>query len=169
MTQNKAKAAESAHAASAAEHLELQSYLPYRLSLTAEYMSRYLAGVYGERFGLSQNEWRVMHILSEGPAQSTQDVIALTSLDRLRVSRAAIRLEDKGLIARAAHPADQRAHLLQLTAKGRRTYAEIVPFAHEFQKYLAETLTAAEWQTLDRSLDKLNAALIARIPAQPEE
>jgi DNA-binding MarR family transcriptional regulator len=158
MRQNKDRD-EAVQAAGTDGHLALDTYLPFRFSVIAERTSRHLAREYETRFGLGQYEWRIMHVLSEGAARSTQEVIALTSLDRLRVSRAAIRLEDKGLIERAAAPGDQRAHLLRLTAKGRKIYRQIVPIARAFQARLAEALTPSQRDSLAAILDRLDAVL----------
>ncbi|MDO7840789.1 MarR family winged helix-turn-helix transcriptional regulator [Sphingomonas immobilis] len=122
-------------------------------------MSRTLARRYRQRHGLRRPEWRVMHILHEGGVMTTQQVIERTSLDRLRVSRAAIKLEDRGLIARVTRPDDARGHLMQLTPRGQGMVAEILPEARDFQRYLREILTEQEWQGLDGALTKLTAAL----------
>lgn len=100
-----------------------------------------------------------MHILHEGGVITTQQVIERTSLDRLRVSRAAIKLEERGLIARAVRPDDARAHLLQLTPDGQAMVADILPDVEVFQRDLHALLTEKELKSLDSALNKLAAAL----------
>jgi DNA-binding MarR family transcriptional regulator len=139
----------------AAPPLILRDFLPYRISVVAEAVSRLFAARYEQRFGLSIPEWRVMAVLGEGAPQSTQAVIGRTGMDRVRVSRAVIRLADKGLLDRAAHPRDQRAQMLSLSRRGRAVYDEIVPLAREMQARLADALTEAERGQLDRILAKL--------------
>ena len=152
--------------APAKEPLSLGSFLPYRFSVVAECLSRLFAEHYERRFGISIPEWRLMAVLGEHAPQSTQEVITRTEMDRVRVSRAAIRLEDKGLIARKTHPHDQRAHLLSLTRKGLAMYRQIVPLARQLQRELETEFSTDEIQALDRILTKLQARLTELAPGE---
>ncbi|WP_376095843.1 MarR family winged helix-turn-helix transcriptional regulator [Roseomonas sp. CCTCC AB2023176] len=139
----------------ARQPLILGDFLPYRLSVVTEAVSRLFAQRYEERFGLSIPEWRVMAVVGEAPPRATQEVIERTGMDRVKVSRAAIRLADKGLLARQADPADARAHLLSLTEQGEATYRAIVPLARDLHAALAAGLTEEEQAALDRILGKI--------------
>ena len=142
--------------ANAADALALGRFLPYRLSVLAEAVSRAFARHYERRFGVTIPEWRIMAVLGEGP-RATQEVIERTRMDRAKVSRAAIRLEDKGLIARAPRPGDQRAHTLELSGRGLAVYRQIVPMAHALQAELVQALGADELRAFEAVLDKLQA------------
>ena len=145
--------------------LRLADFLPYRLSVVGEAVSRAFADRYEAEFGLSIPEWRVMAILGEGPALSTQSVIARSEMDRVKVSRAVISLVAKALVARTPHPQDQRAQILRLAPEGLALYRRIVPRAHGLQAELAESLTPEEQRVLDTVLHKLHrraAALMGR-------
>ncbi|WP_040613875.1 MarR family winged helix-turn-helix transcriptional regulator [Teichococcus cervicalis] len=137
--------------------LRLEDFLPYRLSVAAEAVSGLFAARYQQRFGLSIPEWRVVAVLGQQGEATTQAVIERTAMDRVRVSRAVIRLEDKGLLERRAVPGDQRARVLRLSRRGRATYAEIVPLARALHASLAMALTEAEQQALGVLLDKIGA------------
>jgi DNA-binding MarR family transcriptional regulator len=135
--------------------LILQDFLPYRLSVVTEAVSSLFAMRYQERFGLSIPEWRVVAVVGQHGRLSTQQVIEHTAMDRVRVSRAVIRLADKGVLDRRPHPQDQRAQLLQLSRQGRAVYAQIVPLALDLQAALSTALTAAEQQQLGTILEKI--------------
>jgi len=137
--------------------LRLAEFLPYRISVAAESVSRAFAARYEAEFGLSIPEWRVMAVLGEGEALSTRQVIARTEMDRVKVSRAVIRLADKGLVARAAPPGDQRARVLRLAPEGEALYRRIAPRAHALQAELAEALSPAEIAALGAVLERLRA------------
>ena len=141
--------------------LALHGFLPYRLSVLSEIVSRAFARHYQQRFGIGIAEWRVMAVLGEDPAQSTQDVIERTQMDRVRVSRAVIRLADKGLLTRAPRPGDKRAQVLSLSRQGAVAYQAIVPLAQRLQHALARSLTREEAAALDHLLAKLQAGAIA--------
>jgi DNA-binding MarR family transcriptional regulator len=138
-----------------AEPLVLQDFLPYRLSVVTEAVSSLFATCYQERFGLSIPEWRVVAVVGQQSGASTQEVIERTDMDRVRVSRAVIRLADKGLLDRVQHPRDQRAQLLRLSRQGRAVYRQIVPLAREMQAALSSALTEAEQQQLGMILEKI--------------
>jgi len=76
-------------------------------------------------------------------------------MDRVKVSRAAIRLADKGLIARTSQPGDQRAHSLKLSRRGFAMYRQIVPFAHALQAELVQALGKDELRGFDDIIGKL--------------
>ena len=135
--------------------LILGEFLPYRLSVLAESVSRAFAQHYERRFGISIPEWRVVAVLGERSPSSTQEVIGRTRMDRVKVSRAAIRLEDKGLIARTPVPGDQRAHNLRLSRRGLVMYRQIVPIAHALQGELLRALGGKEGREFDDSVGKL--------------
>lgn len=139
------------------EPLILGEFLPYRLSVVTEAVSRLFAERYEARFGITIPEWRVLAVVGEAPPRSTQQVIERTGMDRVKVSRAAIRLADKGLLARRADPGDARAHLLSLTRKGEATYRAIVPLAREIQAALAAGFTPEEEALLGTLLGKIGA------------
>lgn len=141
---------------SPSEPLRLAEFLPYRISVAAESVSRAFANRYEAEFGLSIPEWRLMAVLGDEGRLSTQALIARTEMDRVKVSRAVIRLADKGLIDRTSHPEDQRAQLLSLSAKGQALYQQIVPRALALQGELAGALTPAELSALSRILDKVH-------------
>lgn len=136
--------------------LRLAEFLPYRLSVAGETVSRAFADRYEAEFDLSIPEWRVMAILGEGAPLTTQEVIARTEMDRVKVSRAVIRLAAKELIARAPYPGDQRAQVLRLAPRGLALYRRIVPRARALQAELAEALTDEERRALDTILHKLH-------------
>lgn len=147
--------------ASDAVPLVLGEFLPYRLSVVAEEVSRLFATRYEAEFGLSIGEWRVLAVLGELAPRSTQQVIEKTGMDRVRVSRAAIRLADKGLVERSRLPGDARARLLRPSARGRAVYRRIVPLARDMQAALTEALTLQEQGQLDAILRKLAARAAA--------
>ncbi len=137
--------------------LALGAFLPYRLSIVSEIVSRVFAAHYAERFNITISEWRVIAVLGESGPLSTQGVIERTQMDRVRVSRAVIRLADKGLIDRQPQPNDQRAQVLELSPRGLAIYRDIVPLAFSLQAELVQLLTPHEGEMLDRLLTKLQA------------
>ena len=127
--------------------LQLDDFLPFRLSYTSNLVSERIARSYEALFGLKIPEWRLIAVIAEGQGTTQQDIGGRTRMDKVTVSRAAIALFERGLITRAPNPADGRSHLLTLTAAGHTLYAQIAPKALEleaaiFGQFGAEELAA---------------------------
>jgi len=132
--------------------LELDRFLPFRLSVLSNTVSTAIAGAYHERFRLSIPEWRVMAVLANNPGLSAAEVAQRTAMDKVAVSRAVASLLKQRRIARQLARADRRRSLLQLTASGRRVYSQVVPFALAYERALIEPLSARERAAVDRAL-----------------
>lgn len=141
--------------AAAAPPLELETFFPYRLALLAQAVSQSMSQVYGERFDLSRDEWRVLAALAQASPIRTAAVIERTTLDKVSVSRALQRLQGKALVARETDPDDARGYLVRLLPSGRTLLRRIVPMVQERERFLLDTLDPAERAALDAALDKL--------------
>lgn len=135
--------------------LELDRFLPYRLSVLANTMSVAIAAAYAERFGLSIPEWRVMAVLAQEPGLSAAEVASRTAMDKVAVSRAVASLARTRRIERAQAESDRRRSRLQLTPKGAAVYREVVPFALAYEEAVLSGLPARARQKLDVLLDDL--------------
>ncbi len=138
--------------------LELDDFLPYRLSVLSNTVSEAIAGAYSQRFGLSIPEWRVLAVLGQMSDISAKQVTERTAMDKVRVSRAVALLVQKGHIECRTHPRDRRYSILRHSAAGRTIYERIVPLARAYERKLLDILTVGERKTLDRLLAKLKIA-----------
>lgn len=155
----KAEAAKAeARGAAGGASLELETFLPYRLSVLSNRVSSRIARSYEKRFGLTIPEWRVMAVLGRFPGLTAAEVTERTAMDKVQVSRAVARLMASGRIEQKTVDGDRRARHLFLSAAGRLDHGEIVPLAREMERQLAATLTPAERSQLDGILEKLLAA-----------
>lgn len=135
--------------------LQLDRFLPYRLSVLSNLVSSAIAGSYSARFGISIPEWRVMAVLAMQPDLSAAEVAERTAMDKVAVSRAVSSLLDKGRIERSVSPGDRRRSMLKLSAVGIRIYREVVPLALRYEQTLIDVLDTADRQALERILDTL--------------
>jgi DNA-binding MarR family transcriptional regulator len=146
-----------AHAA-AEERLALDNYLPYRLSVASNAVSRLIARAYEDRFGLTIPQWRLMAVLAEDGALTPGALVARTAMDKVTISRAAQGLLRRHLIGRDAHEADGRSHRLSLTAEGGRLHTDIAPLALAYEAALLSGLAPGEVAALKLLLKRLEAA-----------
>jgi DNA-binding MarR family transcriptional regulator len=141
--------------------LKLDQFLPYRLSIASNAVSDAVATAYRSLFGLRIPEWRLITVLAEGGNMSQQALCGRTRMDKVTVSRAAIALAERGVIARASNPEDQRSHLLTLTAAGLALYEQIAPKALELETRIFAGFTAEECEQLRIMLSRVEAAVEA--------
>lgn len=143
----------------------LETFVPYRLSVLTNIVSRTIARLYGERFGLSIPEWRVMAVLGRFAPLSASDVCARTAMDKVRVSRAVDRLRRASLVEQAIDSRDRRRSRLRLSRSGHRMHDAIVPMAQAAEALFLDGLSPAERRTLDRLLSRLTERALAIAPS----
>lgn len=140
---------------------ELDVFLPYRLAVASSHVSREFAALYRKEFGISIPEWRILAHLSQMDEASVRDIHERVDMDKSKVSRAAARLEQAGLVRKLANPDDRRLVALSLTPKGRNLICRIKPVALAFQERLharlgdvAPALTAGLDRLIDHTADR---------------
>ena len=137
--------------------IELEHFLPYRISVLANVMSTAIAAAYEQRFGLTIPEWRVIAVLTRYPGLSAREVAEKSRMDAVAVSRAVNRLLRAGRLRRAIAAQDRRRSVLQVSDAGAAVYREVAPLALEFERGLRESISVAEAAQLDRVLAVLTA------------
>ena len=149
--------------------LELERFLPYRLSLLSNTISQAIAREYEARFGLSVTQWRVLAVLGRYSGLSAGEVAERVAMDKVAVSRAVAGLIADGRIRRGVDALDRRRSVLALTPRGRRIYQQVAPRALQYEQELLRVLDADERQWLERVLDKLHGHGLAALRAIPLE
>ena len=145
------------------ETLNLDRFLPYRLSFTSNLVSGAIARTYQALFGLRIPEWRLIAVIAEAGEITQQAIGARTRMDKVTVSRAAASLVERGLLERAANRADRRSHLLRLTAGGTELYARIAPKALELEARIFGGFEEEELQCLTALLARIDAVTLAAL------
>ena len=152
----KAKTRDVAPPAGDPDGFRLEDFLPYRLSVAANRISRVFARRYSGHFGLSIPEWRVLATIGRFGTLSPSAVGEWTAMDKVKVSRAAASLVARGLLRQLPDPNDGRGRLLRLTRKGASVHKGVVPLARELEASLAQGMGRSEWAALNRALVRLN-------------
>jgi DNA-binding MarR family transcriptional regulator len=138
---------------------DLETFLPYRLSVTTNRVSRAFAAHYEQEFGISIPEWRVIAVLGAFAPLSSNEICERTAMDKAKVSRAVAGLLKAGAIEREAHGTDQRLIQLTLSRKGRRIYEAVIPRARAIEAEVTRGLSKADVAALHRILDRVGAQL----------
>jgi DNA-binding MarR family transcriptional regulator len=104
--------------------------------------------------GLTNGQFSLLMSLNRPQPPGMAAVASLLGMDRTTLTAVLKALRRRGLVKVSADPADGRARLMTLTAKGRRLLARAVPV-------WKETHTAAEALLRDDDLDRLRNNLRA--------
>ncbi|MGA9252227.1 MAG: MarR family winged helix-turn-helix transcriptional regulator [Roseobacter sp.] len=134
---------------------DLTHFVPYLLNQASELVSAQFQPNYRDRYGMLRTEWRVLFHLGHRGNMTAKDICSEAILHKTKVSRAVNALQSKGFLNRQVNPDDRRVELLSLTCKGQSAFDDLSGAAAQFEKGLAEQLTAAELEHLRRLLLKL--------------
>jgi DNA-binding MarR family transcriptional regulator len=145
----------ASHAGHGHASLDLEHFLPYRLSVLSNRVSQTISGLYHQRFGLAVTEWRIMAVLGRYPELSAVEVAERTAMDKVAVSRAVARLLQRGFLQRDTHGGDRRRSVLALSEAGYAVYDQVAPMTLECERQLLTHLSADERAQLDAILLKL--------------
>ncbi|MEW5836619.1 MAG: MarR family transcriptional regulator [Pseudomonadota bacterium] len=135
--------------------LELEHFLPYRLSILSNTVSQGIADDYQRLYDLSMTEWRVMAVLARFEGLSAREVADRTAMDKVAVSRALARLVEAGRVSRHMADNDKRRSVLDLTEAGWAIHDVVAPMARAREQALLDKLNAEERTWLMRILDRL--------------
>jgi DNA-binding MarR family transcriptional regulator len=106
------------------------------------------------RFGVKSTDLRILVMLGAYQPISVNEVSRRAHIDKAWISRSLRGLMRRKLVAKTAHPSDNRASLLSLTGQGEKLLREITPVAQEYQRQL---LQGQRLQDVERVLDLLSA------------
>lgn len=135
--------------------LRLAEFTPYRIVALGRRLSEELGDAYRNE-GLTIPEWRVIAAVAQAPSVAARDVVAMTPMDKMAVSRAVTALEEKGLIERQTAE-DRRVAALRLTANGETVYQRVAAIALRYEDRLLRRLSPADRKAFLDGLEALEA------------
>ena len=131
----------------------LEEFLPYRLSIAANTVSKRIAKTYAP-YKLSRTQWRVMAVLASSDKMTAQSVADKTGMDKTTVSRAVGKMLERDLVKRGASEQDGRSAPLSLSVEGRAVFEKIAPVALRQEQELKDMFSCADLKTFISFLDK---------------
>ncbi|MGB1299399.1 MAG: MarR family winged helix-turn-helix transcriptional regulator [Psychrobium sp.] len=141
------------------QHLDLENFFPYQFSILAQQMSEYIAQIYRQQYGLSRFEWRALAAIAQQSDITAKDIMQITRLDKMQVSRAIAKLSDSGYVTQIASQTDRRSSTLSLSKEGQALYEEIVPQVLTREQELLSHLTQQERNAYTSITHKLSQML----------
>ena len=136
---------------------DVREFLPYLLNQAAEAASLEFQNVYRDRYGMLRNEWRVLFHLGIYGRMTASDIGARAKMHKTKISRAVQRLAERRYLVRQRDEADRRVEHLDLTALGRKVYADLRATARDYDAALVEGMSQADVDRLKAQLVQLAA------------
>ncbi|QGP81037.1 MarR family transcriptional regulator [Sphingobium sp. CAP-1] len=107
------------------------------------------------RYKISLNEFRLLMLLGRYPSSASHELVEMTGVNPMSVSRAVAALQKHGRITVERDPANKRRKILVLTDEGQRLYRLMRPQTDKVATYLVSDLATGEVDTLNQYLDTL--------------
>jgi MarR family transcriptional regulator, organic hydroperoxide resistance regulator len=133
---------------------QLETHVFYWFSRILSRRNRALNGEL-RSFELDYPRWRVMAVLNQHPGCSMQQLAEQTGVDRTTLAHTAALMERQGLLTRQARKTDRRSIVLNLTPRGRKLLARILPTVLAHSSQSLSDFTAAEIGTLFKLLRRM--------------
>lgn len=152
---------DSAITSSLPGEFELESFLPYRLSLLTNTISQGMAESYRNRHRISVTEWRVMAVLGRFPGLTASEVVGRTAMDKVAIHRAVKNLIRRKLLLKNTDRKDRRKRRLYISpGPGQAVLEEVIPLARKYENTLVQSLDTQELEALMQILSKLQEAAL---------
>lgn len=134
---------------------DLQDFFPYQVRVFYKAVSQSVTNIYSSLHGLSVQEWRVMAVLGNNQPLTASELVEMSSMDKVQISRAIKKLEETGLLYRQEDHEDRRRVHLTLSRRGNEIFKELVPLVKELEKDLLAGLSEDELNTLLTLMEKV--------------
>ena len=134
---------------------KLEDFIPFKLAVVANRISQSIGHLFETRFNIQMPEWRILMALYAYGGMPFYELVARTSMDKARVSRAQRRLADLRMIETRTDANDRRKLLLSISEIGARMCAEILPAVAAREAWFLEALSDDEHHQFGIILDKL--------------
>jgi DNA-binding MarR family transcriptional regulator len=105
---------------------------------------------------ITPGQFGVLVLIDRNAGLNQRELGEAMGVDRSTVVAVLDRLERRGLVQRRPVPTDRRSYALHLSPQGEALLAALVPVVRAHEDRIAADLSAAERDTLNRLLKKLN-------------
>jgi len=139
---------------------QLETFFPYLVRVFYSDVTRALSDVYQRDYGMAPAEWRVMAILgSSAEGLQASEIVHRSSMDKVVVSRAVKRMEDRGFLTRQSNEADGRSYLLSLSESGQSAFKDLAPKLLAVEQKMLGGLAPQEIEAMLDIMSKIRANL----------
>lgn len=116
--------------------------------------------------GVTRPQWQVLSLLTRNEGINQGGLAELLEVEPITLGRMIDRLQEAELVERRPNPADRRAWLLYVTAKGLALIRSLVPHAEETFAQALDGLSGDERDQLMALLGRVRSNLQGRRPLE---
>lgn len=113
------------------------------------------------KYEISVNEFRVLILTGRHPNIASHEMVEITGVNAMSVSRAVAALQRHGRLRIETDPQNKRRKTLLLTDEGRRLYNIMAASTDRVAEYLLEALSVSDKSSFDNYLDRMTATVEA--------
>lgn len=151
----KQKGEQSVAGAGGHYRLDLEHFVPYRISILATLIRKALSEIYRDDPGLTEPEWKVFTTIAHFGPLPSGDIGLHMTLDRMAISRALARLISLQLVGRAPLESDARMSEVNLTSRGSKVFDKLARQAAAIEKAILAPLSGKEVSQFLGLIDKI--------------
>lgn len=107
------------------------------------------------RFGITEQQWRVLRVLLDEPVSTVGSLAAHTLIPAPSLVGVIDRLEKAGLVARRRRASDRRVVEIVATDQGQDLQKTLMPLVTEAYAGVLKALPPREWARLIESLERV--------------
>jgi len=115
------------------------------------------------RFGLTEQQWRVMRVLWTSKKVTSADLSARTLLPAPSLVGIIDRLERKGFVSRVRSVEDRRVVYVIATAKGRALEEDVTPLVSEIDARMRGSVSSEQWTQMEKTLEAISKSMTSPI------
>jgi DNA-binding MarR family transcriptional regulator len=132
-------------------------------------VSRLLRRTFDERargIGVTRPQWQVLGLLLQHAGSNQGALAEMLDVEPITMGRMIDRLQEAELVERRADPADRRAWLIFLTAKGEGLLDQLRPLGHETLASAFEGLGEADRDQFMATLKRVRSNLSRKVAVE---
>ena len=108
------------------------------------------------RYDLTEQQWRVLRSIWTSDRVTSAELSRQTLLPAPSLVGIVDRLEKKSLVSRVRAVSDRRVVYVVATPEGRKLQKEVIPRVNEIHEQIFDTVSAEEWQAMEKTLEKIS-------------
>lgn len=151
---------------------KFEKRLASRLSWLTKWILEYMASAHSEKYGLSNEAWRIFSIIEKNQPVFPGMIAKYSSQDPYNITRMVDRLVDQGLVSRDGDVKDRRRVVLRLTSRGQMVFDELDTAFEALDARLRGVLDGNEAATFEKALSRLETetlALLGSVGVNPSD
>lgn len=133
----------------------LHDFLPYQVRVFYNDVSMSIANIYSKEHKLSKSDWRTMVNLWPDNSLSARNIVDVSSMDKVSVSRAVARMTKRKLLNQEKDEKDGRVVLLTLSEQGKLICDDIIRKAQKVEAKMIEGFSPEEQQQLSSLMQRV--------------